>query len=307
MTDDGLDPEIRRFRDELFGAYAQHGTPRDIAERRRIAEAVRVAWRDGGPTMAETRTVAVGGVRCRLHRPSDAAVLPLLVYCHGGGWTIFSLDTHDRLMREYAAAAGCAVLGVDYSLSPEVRFPVALDEVDAVLAALPEAAGALGIDAARVAVGGDSAGANLAIGGALRARDAGRGVTGMLLSYGAFDTVRRDSHARYGSDDYILTPEEMDAFWDDYLTEAAREHPHARPLLADLAGLPPAFLCIPECDVLADENLAMRDRLIAAGVVVEAVVYRGATHSFLEAARVSALARRAIADAGAWLAARFAA
>jgi acetyl esterase len=307
MTDDGLDTEIRQFRDELLAAYAAHGAPRDLADRRRIAEAVRRRWVEGGPVMAETHEIELGGVRCRLHRLTGDPRLPTLVYLHGGGWTIFSLDSHDRLMREYAAAAGCAVIGVDYSLSPEARFPVALDEAEAVVAALAGAARDLALDARRIAVGGDSAGANLALGTAIRRRDAGRELAGMLLSYGAFDTVRRDSHARYGSDDYILNPEEMDAYWAEYLTADTRDHPLARPLNADLAGLPPAFLCIAECDVLADENLAMRDRLTAAGVPVEAVVYRGATHSFLEAARVSALARRAIADAGAWLAARFAA
>lgn len=301
MNADGLDPEIRAFRDALLGAYAGHGAPRDIAHRRAIAEAVRRPWVEDGPAMAATRDLSVTGIRCRLYRPLADGVLPLLVYVHGGGWTIFSLDTHDRLMREYAAAAGCAVLGVDYSLSPEARFPTALDEVETVLAALPDVADSLGIDASRIAAGGDSAGANLAIAAALRRRDAGQTLAGLLLSYGAFDTVRRASHDRYGSDDYILTPAEMDAFWADYLTDGARDHPHARPLLADLAGLPPTFLCIPECDILADENIAMRDRLHAAGVAVDAVIYPGATHSFLEAARVSSVARRAIADASAWL------
>ena len=302
MQDDGLDPEIRAFRDEILSAYSTQGAPRDRAHRRRIAEAVRAPWTAGGPAMHETHELEVAGVRCRLHLPSNEPDLPVLVYLHGGGWTIFSIDTHDRLMREYAAAAGCAVLGVDYSLSPEVRFPVALRESVAVVQALPTLADTFPIDASRIAVGGDSAGANLAVGTALLCRDAGVHLAGMLLSYGAFDTERRASHARYGSDDYILNAEEMDAFWADYLKDEDRANPLARPLLADLGGLPPAFRCIAQCDVLSDENRAMRDRLADAGVAVEAVIYPGATHSFLEAARVSSLARRAIGDAGSWLA-----
>jgi len=302
MTDDGLDPEIRGFRDLLNADYAHHGTPRDRTHRRAIAEAVRTRWTAGGPAMAETYEPVLGGVRCRLHRPVAGKRLPLLVYVHGGGWTIFSLDTHDRLMRELAAASGCAVLGVDYSLSPEVRFPHALDEIADVLSALPAAADDLGIDPARIAAGGDSAGANLALASAIRGRDAGRPLAALFLAYGAFDTARRASHDRYGGDAYILTPDEMDTFWADYLDEANRDDVLARPLHADLAGLPPTFLCIPECDVLADENLAMRDALAAAGVAVTATVYPGATHSFLEATGAAAVARRAVAEAGAWLA-----
>lgn len=307
MIDDGLDPEIRQFRDALLGDYAAQGTPRDRSHRRAIAETVRVRWVEGGPTMAETRKLSVAGIRCRLHRPNADRPLPVLVYLHGGGWTLFSLDTHDRLMRELAAAAGCAVLGVDYSLSPEHRYPVALNEVVAVLQALPEQGEALGIDTRRIAVGGDSAGANLALAAALRCRGEGPRLAAMLLAYGAYDTQRRDSHDLYGDEaHYILTPDEMDAFWADYLAPGTECDPLARPLLADLSGLPPAFLSVAQCDVLADENLAVRDAMIAAGVAVDARVYAGATHSFLEAVSISALARRALAEGGAWLKARFA-
>jgi acetyl esterase len=299
-----LDPDIAEFQRRILADYARLGSAvyPSRAHRRRVAEQVRTPWTDGGPAMAESIERSVDGIRVRLHRPTAEPGLPVLVYLHGGGWTLFSIDTHDRLMRDYAARSGWAVLGIDYSLSPEVRFPFALDEIEAVLDWLRRDGSELGLDTGQIAIGGDSAGANLAIATALRLR--GRGeprLAGMLLNYGAFDTERRPSHDRFGSDDFMLNPDEMDAFWADYLAPGHERDPLARPLLAELGGLPPAFLCIAECDILADENVAMAERLKQAGVDVDARVYRGAVHSFLEAASISTLASQAIGDAAKWL------
>lgn len=304
---DEVDPDIRTFLTRTSADYAQLslGEELDLARRRTVAARVRGPWTSGGPQMATTETLKVGPfeTRIRIHRPSDAALLPVLVYLHGGGWTLFSIDTHDRLMREYAARSGCAVVGIDYSLSPEVRFPVALDEAQAVCAWLGEHGAAHGLDIGRLALGGDSAGANLALSTALRLRDAGKDAAALLLNYGAFDTVERASHARFDGEAFMLTVPEMAAFWENYLGPdgAAHDHPHARPMIADLHDLPPAFLCIAECDILADENHAMADRLREAGVEVTAAVYPGATHSFLEAVEISALADRALEEAARWL------
>src|SRR5215470_9207203 len=127
---DPLDPQIRRFVSALAEGWAQFPDDgsRSIVEMRRIAEIVRRPWRQGGPAMAATSDMLLptrrGDVRVRLHRPSaEMAAQPALVYLHGGGWTMFSLDTHDRIMREFAARAGVVVVGVDYALSPEAKFP----------------------------------------------------------------------------------------------------------------------------------------------------------------------------------------
>jgi acetyl esterase len=306
MTNE-LDPDIRAFKALTAADYARLSADgyADVTARRAVAERVRERWARGGPVMARSETLRIGSAetRIRIHRPSDTAPLPALVYLHGGGWTIFSIDTHDRLMREYAARSGCAVIGIDYSLSPEVRFPIALEEIDTIWAWLLAEGADHGIDAGHLALGGDSAGGNLALSTALRLRDAGKGADGLLLNYGAFDTVQRSSHARYDGDAFMLTSVEMAEFWGNYLgpSETAAVHPHARPILADLHGLPPAFLCIAECDILLDENLAMAQRLRDAGVAVTAQVYPGASHSFLEAVEISALADRAIADGARWL------
>jgi acetyl esterase len=302
-----LDPDIRTFHARTTADYARlsGGGYADLAQRRAVAETVRQSWAAGGPTMAHSETLSVGpfGTRIRIHRPTNEQPLPAMVYLHGGGWILFSIDSHDRLMREYAARSGCVVIGVDYSLAPEARFPRALDEIEAVCAWLRDEGAAHGIDPTRLALGGDSAGGNLALSSALRLRDAGHDVAALLLNYGAFDTVERGSHATYDGETFMLTRAEMVEFWDNYLgsSPAAAEHPHARPMLANLRGLPPAFLCIAECDILLDENLAMADRLREAGVAVTARVYPGATHSFLEAVEISTLADRALAEASHWL------
>lgn len=303
-----LDPDIARFHAETNAAYAAFsgGGYADVAARRAVAERVRERWARGGPAMAatETMTAGAGGAKIRIYRPTDRENLPVLIYLHGGGWVLFSLNSHDRLMREYSARSGCAVVGVEYSRSPEVRFPTALDEIGAVCDWLRVDGAAHGLDPSRIAIGGDSAGGNLALSSAIRQRDAGTGLDGLLLNYGAFDTARRDSHNRYDGDAFMLTRDEMVDFWDNYLgtVPGAAEHPLARPMLAEHAGLPPAFLCIAECDILADENQEMARRLRAAGVAVTEQVYRGASHSFLEAVDISALADRAIEDGAQWLA-----
>ncbi|MBB3032421.1 alpha/beta hydrolase [Alteriqipengyuania lutimaris] len=304
-SDARVDPDIARFVAELEQAYAEHATqqPADPTERRRIAELVRKEWRSGGPPMAETKTWEHEGLRLRLHRPIDEAGLPVLFYIHGGGWTIFSIDTHDRLMREYAARAGIAVIGIDYSLAPESRYPIALNEVVDTLDWLEREGGELGIDTQRMAIGGDSAGANLCVAACLRRRDAGGSLlAGMLLNYGAFDPQPRQSYKAFSGPQYTLEADEMDAFWRGYVrSEEDLDDPLVAPIRANLERLPPAFVGIAECDILTDSNIAFADRLEAAGVPVQRTIYRGATHSFLEAMAIAPIARRALAEQSAWL------
>ena len=280
-----------------------------VARVRQVCEAARAPWTAGGPVMQQSseRIVPNGAypVRIRHYDPAPCTTKPCLVYLHGGGWTLFSLDTHDRLMREYAGRAGVAVIGVDYALSPEAKFPVALEQVVAVVRWLAEAAPMLSIDPARIAVGGDSSGANLALAACLKLRDDGEGnrVRAMLLNYGAFD-VTGDTAAerRYGGDGYMLSSEEMQGFWDNYLRDAAdAENPLACPLKASLAGLPAAYLTIAGCDLLTEQNLAMAERLAQAGVPVRAPVYAAAPHSFLEAVSIADVSDQALEAAAAWL------
>ncbi len=302
-----IEPGIRFFVDKINAeALALSGGKAvSMVRRREIAEKVRAPWTAGGPKMAfsETLRIAEERLRVRVHVPASGAGEGTLVYLHGGGWALFSVDTHDRLMREYAAQVGCGVIGLDYSLAPEHPFPAALDDIETCLTWLMEQGAGMGLNTSRLILGGDSAGGNLSLTTALRRRDRGQqDIAGLLLNYAALDTTERASHARYDGEPYMLSVEEMKAFWRDYLGAPTTGDPYARPLLADLSGLPPVHLCIAQCDILLDENLELKSRLEAGGVPVSAEVYPGATHSFLEAVSVSPLAGRAIAEASAWLA-----
>lgn len=309
-----LDPEIRRFVAEMSAGWAAYPglTSAAPAEVRRIAEQVRAPWARGGPAMAQVfeRHLAVrdGAVRIRVHDPGGDSRKPALVYLHGGGWTIFSLDTHDRLMREHAARAGVVVVGVDYALAPEFRFPIALRQVVATVMHLCGAGAkeaGLDIDPGRIALGGDSAGANLALAAAIELRDGGRpqAVRALLLNYGVFARHSSgDAIARLGGPGNMLTADEMEGFWRNYLRdEKDASDPRACPVLADLRRLPPTRLVVAECDLLAEQSVALHRRLVAADVASNLAVYRGAAHSFLEAVSIAPLADRALRESGDWL------
>lgn len=305
IDSDELDPDIRRFVTAVQQGYARHPEfdALPLPERRSVAESVRAPWRAGGPAMERSVDTAIAGVRARIHIPVKAPTLGALLYLHGGGWTMFSIDTHDRLMREYAFRSGAAVVGIDYSLSPEAKFPAALEEVVAALEWLAGEGAAYGIDRARLAIGGDSAGANLAVAAALKLREkGGPALRAMLLNYGAFSPEPTPSFERYGGPRYMLTPDEMQYFWSNYTSGPAElSNPLVAPYRADLHGLPPAFFCIAACDILADGNRAMAARCTAAQVPCEQHVYAGATHSFLEAVSIAPLADSALAEASRWL------
>jgi acetyl esterase len=302
---DVLDPDIRRFVTALNEGYGRYPNfdKLPMRERRAIAEQVRAPWSAGGPRMWRSVDTQIAGVRGRIHIPFEAPAFGAMLYLHGGGWTMFSINTHDRLMREYAARAGIIVVGIDYSLSPEAKFPVALNEVVEAMGWLQRAGATHGIDPKRLAVGGDSAGANLALAAALKLREGGGpNLRGMLFNYGAFGPQPSPSYELYDGPRYMLTVEEMCYFWTNYTREPADlQNPLAAPALADVRGLPAAYFCIAKCDILSDGNRAMAERLTAAGVPTEEHVYEGATHSFLEAISISALADRALDTTARWL------
>jgi acetyl esterase len=306
-----VDPEIQAFAGAIQQGYARLAQPGEITleHLRHAAETVRKPWVQGGPAMWRISDHRVprnhGHVRIRLFEPGAATDSPALVYLHGGGWTVFSLHTHDRLMRELAARTGFKVIGVDFSLAPEHKFPHQIDEIEQVVEWLQSKGPALGVDPSRLCIGGDSAGANLALATCLRRRDRNldSGFGAMLLCYGAFEAGKAfANHGAATDPSYLLTHEEMAGFWRNYLRGPADvNNPLACPMHADLHGLPPAFLVIAECDILLEENLAMAARLGQAGVTVEAVVYPGTTHSFLEAVSIAPVSDRALAEASSWL------
>lgn len=306
-----LEPQIAEFSRAMARAYAAHPALQSVslAEARRIAEEVRKPWRQGGPVMHQTREYEPefrhGKLRVRVYDPSAGRSKPALIYLHGGGFTIFSIDTHDRVMREYAAAADMVVIGVDYPLAPEAKFPVALEQVADLVRWLGGHAAEWGVDATRIAIGGDSAGGNISLGVALYLRQMGEmhRVGGILLNYAGFRPgCSEEWQRKYGGEGYMLNGNESNYFWGNYGRGPSDFHnPLACPILADLRGLPPVFLVIAECDILAEQAFLMEPRFREAGVRVLSRVYRGATHSFLEAVSISPVARAAIEDGARWV------
>jgi acetyl esterase len=246
---------------------------------------------------AVDRSVATGDghalpVRCYRPLDSDAtAVMPCLVYFHGGGWTIGDLDTHDTLCRELANRAGIAVVAVDYRMGPEHRFPAAVEDCIAATRWVAAEASALRIDPGRLAVGGDSAGGNLAAVVAIALRDAGHQppLRFQLLVYPQTDMRNRHpSHATNGTG-YLLESETIAYYQRHYLGDdaARRLDWRASPLLhPDLARLPPALVLTAGFDPLRDEGLEYADRLSAAGVRATHVCFERQIHGFLPMGRV---------------------
>jgi acetyl esterase len=257
------------------------------------------------PAIAEVRALQTDtGVPLRLYRPAGSEPLPVLVYFHGGGWVIGDLDTHDVLCRLLSLAAGAAVVAVDYRLAPEHPFPAAVEDCVAATRWVRGQAVALGLDPARLAVGGDSAGGNLAAVVSIALRDAGEAAPALqLLIYPATDQrALAPSHTANGQG-YLLTSESIDYYRSRYLPDPAQWADwRASPLLAaDLARLPPALVLTAGYDPLRDEGRQYADALSAAGNRVQYVCFERQVHGFITMGRVIDEARTAVALCGAWL------
>ncbi|WP_345062523.1 alpha/beta hydrolase [Acidovorax lacteus] len=247
-------------------------------------------------------------LRARLYAPSTAAGLPLLLYLHGGGFTVGSIATHDVLCRELARLSGAMVVSLDYRLAPEHRFPTASDDAWDALAWLAAHAAQLGADPARLAVGGDSAGGTLAAVNAILARDRGLPLALQLLFYPGC-TAHQDtpSHSTY-AEGLVLEAAAIEWFFAHYVQgPQQREDWRFAPLNApDVDGVAPAWIGLAECDPLVDEGIDYADKLRAAGVAVDLEIYRGVTHEFIKMGRAIPEARQAHADAAAALRRAFA-
>ncbi|AEA27080.1 lipase [Pseudonocardia dioxanivorans CB1190] len=251
---------------------------------------------DGGPT---------GPVDVRIVRPQGSTgALPTLLYMHGGGWVFGNAHTHDRLVRELAVGAGVAVVFVEYTPSPEARYPVAIEQGYRAAQWIGTDGAAHGLDGTRLAVAGDSVGGNMTAALTLLAKERGDvRFAAQLLFYPVTDAnFDTGSYERYDTG-YFLHREGMRWFWDQYTTDPAeRAQITASPLRAtteQLAGLPPALVLTDEADVLRDEGEAYANKLRAAGVPVTAIRYLGMVHDFMmvDALRDSGAAQAAIDQA----------
>ena len=235
---------------------------------------------EAGPALPLPVVVDVDadGVPCRLYAKSFGA--PVFVYLHGGGWCYGSIETVDRFCRRVADRSGCAVLSVGYRLAPEHVFPAALEDVETVLRHVRKEGADLGVDPSRLAIGGDSAGGQLATVAARRQRDAAQPLDYQVLIYPTVDPLLSaesyDELGRYGLDRAMVREA-----WDTYVPDPAQRFtPDVAPLAADLTGMPPTLMITAEYDVLRDEDADYADALIAAGVPVVHVRYAGMNHGF---------------------------
>jgi acetyl esterase len=244
-------------------------------------------------------------LNARLYAPSHDA-LPVLLYLHGGGFTIGNLETHDSLCRQLALRSEAAVLALDYRLAPEHPFPCAVDDSWAALRWLAEHGGDLGLDPTRLAVGGDSAGATLAAVTAIHARETGVPLRlQLLITPGTTAHADTPSHREFAHG-YLLEAETIAWFFDQYIAPEQRCDWRFAPLEADdVDGVAPACVVLAECDPVVDEGLAYCDKLRAAGVAVELDLVRGVTHDFIKMGRVLLEAGTSQALIGAALKAAF--
>jgi len=304
-----IDPELiaaGRLLQE-HGLVALDRTQAPLSDVRAAVDRIGAFLGEGSVPLARERDVALPGphgqVPCRLYLPDGTDKPPLLIYAHGGGFMQGSLSSWDAALRELVRQSGVAALSVDYRLAPEHRFPVAFEEMVAMIRLAAREGTDLGIDPARLAVGGDSAGANLALAAAAALRNAGEGALGFtLLIYGCYSTdTESPSWQRFGRGSG-LSQTQMRWIWETYLERPEQQSDwRAAPILADPAGLPPAHLIVGNLDPLLDDSHRLAARLKEAGVACELTVYDGINHGFIRYGRLIAAARRAIGDCAAAL------
>ena len=295
-----LDPQAQKIMDALAALNlkpVEDSTPEEARESMRSRTAALGPFEDVAAVTDHRVPVKNGEITVRVYSPGGKGPQPALVFFHGGGWVIGDLYTHDGICRSIANAAACVVASVDYRLAPELKYPAAAEDSYAGYAWVLANAGKLGIDARRVAVGGDSAGANLATVVSLMARDRGTPVPiQQTLIYPVTNHSLDTPSYRENATGFLLTRDAMRWFWNHYLaSEGQGKEPYASPLLAkSLTGLPPALVITAGCDPLRDEGEAYAARLRDAGVPVTLTRYEGMFHGFIRMTRLLDKAKAAL-------------
>jgi acetyl esterase len=245
-------------------------------------------------------------VAVRVHYPTAQGDLPGVIYLHGGGFVLGDLDTHDRIMRALAARSGAAVVGVDYALAPEAKFPVALVQAVDVVAHIAQHGSSLGVDGARLALAGDSAGAQLALAAWLRLRDSvgptAISVQALALYYGLYGLRDSASRRLLGGEWDGLTGADLEYYAGCYLAEPQdASSPYVDCLSAELGGVPPSYIAAAEFDPLLDDSVALARILRKHGAECEFQVFTQVIHAFLHYARLLDAADEALAQGGRFL------
>lgn len=299
-----LDPQMKALLDQLATAGGKPFHELTPPQARAALEMLFGAFRSPTPPpvgKVEDRKIPGpgGDIPVRIYTPAGAGPFGVLVYFHGGGWVVGTLDSYDEVCRSLTLGGGFVTVSVDYRLAPEHKFPAAPEDCYAAARWVADNARSLNVNAARIAVGGDSAGGNLAAAIAQMARDrGGPKLIYQLLIYPAIDAADdTPSQHEFSQDGYILSRADMEWFWGHYLSEKDRANPYACPSrAASLAGLPPATVILAEIDPLRDEGQMYADALRKAGVAVMLNRYDGVCHGFVSFGNAINAGKRALAE-----------
>jgi acetyl esterase len=299
-----LDPQLQAIRDQRERDNVPPLYTMSLTEAR-AADLASIRQSGGEPEpVHEVASLTIPGpggeLPLRLYRPTSERPLPTLLYFFGGGWVLGTIDTADGVSRSLATTSGALVIVVGYRLAPEHPFPAAIEDCHAAVHWVAEHADDIGADANRLAVGGDSAGGNLAAAVALRSRTDGPALVGQLLVYPNTDQLADDQSMRAADDPFLFNRHSVAWYRSHYLANSQdAANPLASPLRAEsLAGLPPALVITAEYDPLRDQGEAYARRLAAEGVDVELHRYPGMAHGFFTMAGAVDASRAAIAQAG---------
>jgi acetyl esterase len=306
-----LDPQARFVIDQIA---ALGFPPAHTVSPQQARINMKMRPRAAGPEVAKVEDRRIPGlgleIPVRIYTPMGPGPFPVLMWFHGGGWVVGDLDTADATARHLTVGAECVTVSVDYRLAPETKFPGAADDCYAATVWAAQNAARINGDPRRIAVGGDSAGGNLAAAVSLMARDRGTPpLVFQLLVYPVTDRNLDTDSYRRNAEGYMLTRDGMQWYWDHYLRTAAdASDPYAAPLVAqNLGGLPPALVITAEYDPLCDEGEAYAQRLQEAGVSTICSRYDGMIHGFFGMPAVLDKGKQAVTDASAALRKAFAA
>jgi len=300
-----LDPQMKAVLEQVAAVGGKPFHQTTPVEARHAIETMFAGFRGSPVEVGKLEDREIPGpasqIPVRIYTPAGTGPFGALIYFHGGGWVIGNIETHDASCRQLTVGAGCVTISVDYRLAPEHKFPAGPEDCYAATKWVADNAHSLNVGQNRLAVGGDSAGGNLAAAVALMARDrGGPKLAFQLLIYPATncadDTPSQLEFAQV-SPDYILSRADMEWFWGHYLGPNDKSNPIACPALASkLANLPPAFVLTAEVDPLRDEGEAYAEALRRAGVTVKLKRYNGVCHGFFSMASMIDKGRQAVAD-----------
>ena len=281
--------------------------PKTIPDERALRAGICGYWVEGAPVMQQTTDVSVPGeagpVRARVYRPTANEAAPMVLLIHGGGWAFGSIEETEPLARHLAAESGAVVVSTSYRLAPEQPFPAGLNDCEATLRWIKAEGTKYGGDPTRLAVGGGSAGGNLAAAVALRAPPGT--FKAQLLFYGVLgNSFETASYREFGDGRFGLSQDRMKMFFDIYVGKGDANDPAITPMNADLKSMPPARVCAAECDVLHDDSVQFYDKLRGLRGGDQFILARGLNHGFINRVRHLPLAKTMIESAAAFVKAK---